>query len=72
MDIGIVPDQVCDHSRCLDQANLCGGQIENLEASLMDRDLKIDRLRSEAEGQMMKIEGLLAQLADQKTVIARE
>ncbi|MCJ1271301.1 cingulin-like 1 [Lobaria immixta] len=69
MDIDIVPDHVCDHSRCLDQANLRGGQIENLEASLMDRDLKIDRLRSEAEEQGMKIEGLLAQLADQKAAI---
>lgn len=72
MDIDIVPDHVCDDSRCLDQANLCAGQIENLEASLMDRDLKIDRLRFEAEEQVMKIEGLLAQLAGQKTAIARE
>lgn len=69
MEIDIVPDHVCDHSRCLDQANLCGGQIESLEASLIERDLKIDWLRSEAEGQGMKIEGLLAQLADQKAAI---
>lgn len=69
MDIDIVPDHICDHSRCLDQTNLCGGHIQNLEASLMDRDLKIDRFRSEAEEQRMKIEGLLAQLADQKAAI---
>lgn len=71
MDVDQAPDHICDHSRCVHQANLRDGRIETLEADLMGRDVKIRRLQSEANEHGVKMEGLLGQLTDQKAAVAK-
>lgn len=71
MDVDVVPDHVCDHSRCMSQASLREGRITSLEGSLMARDVKFGRLQAETKEQGMKMMGLEAQLGDQKAVIEK-
>ena len=71
MDVDAVRDHFYDHSQCLDRANVREGTIETLKASLIGRDIKIGRLQSEAREQGMKMEGLLAQLTDQRAEIEK-
>lgn len=63
-----VLDHVCDRSQCINQKNLQEAQISELTADLMGRNLKVDRHRTEAGEQGMKMEGLKAQLEDEKAV----
>lgn len=71
MEVDAVREHVYDHSQCLDRANVREGLIETLKASLIGRDIKIGRLESEAREQGMKMEGLIAQLTDQKAEIEK-
>lgn len=69
MDVDIVFDHDCDHSKCHDEANRSYDQISDLTATLMGRDIKVSQLQGEAKKQGLKIEGLLGQLNDQKAAV---
>lgn len=71
VDVETTPVHVCDHSRCIDDANLRQGQIRSLEGLMIAGDLRFSQLQTEANEQGLKMKVLEAQLEDQKAVIEK-